>query len=169
MLTIDLQRCEGCGACVEVCPQGALYLVEGMATVDTSLCDECRRLPAGSQAACIVACPLEAIAIIPEAVPIVAPPVRPSVPEPEPRAIRIQTEQDTLPLRAKVLPVLGAMVSWAGREILPTLADSLLRSLERWATEGQTKSMSRGAVGRPPASRNEGGKGRRRRQRRRGS
>ena len=31
MITIDLARCNGCGACVEVCPEGALYLVDDKA------------------------------------------------------------------------------------------------------------------------------------------
>ncbi|TEU13379.1 MAG: 4Fe-4S dicluster domain-containing protein, partial [Anaerolineales bacterium] len=33
-LLIDEEACTGCGICVEVCPLGALHLVEGVAVVD---------------------------------------------------------------------------------------------------------------------------------------
>lgn len=34
-------RCIGCGACIEVCPQGALELVNGKVDIDRMLCDVC--------------------------------------------------------------------------------------------------------------------------------
>lgn len=169
MLTIDLQRCEGCGACVEVCPQGALYLVEGKAMVDASLCDECKDLPASSEAACVAACPTEAITLGPEAVPAVIEMARPPAVRSEPGAIRIQTEREPVPLRAKMVPVVGSLLAWAGREILPVVTDSLLRRLDRWATESKTTSTSRGVTREASASPDRGGEGRRRRRRRRGS
>ena len=53
MITIDTERCDGCGACVEVCPTGALYLVAGKAAMDGTLCRQCE--------ACLTACPNGAI------------------------------------------------------------------------------------------------------------
>ena len=35
---VDSDRCMGCGACVEVCPAGAIALVEGKARVDEETC-----------------------------------------------------------------------------------------------------------------------------------
>ena len=40
-LTIMRQFCSGCGACIEVCKDGALSLVEGAAQVDPSACVLC--------------------------------------------------------------------------------------------------------------------------------
>ena len=48
-LTIMRQFCSGCGACIEVCKDGALSLVEGAAQVDPSACVLCGY--------CGVACP----------------------------------------------------------------------------------------------------------------
>jgi hypothetical protein len=135
--------------------------------VDPSLCDECQGLPADRQAACIDACPTEAITLLSEAVPVVTEAVRPVTPRPRPSTIEIETRQESVPLRAQVLPVLGTMASWAAREILPRLGDSLLRSLDRWAAERQTGSISsRSTVRKERAPGKEEGAGRRRRRRR---
>ncbi|BBO85098.1 pyruvate formate lyase-activating protein [Desulfosarcina ovata subsp. sediminis] len=42
------QRCSGCGACVEACPQGANQIVEGRAVLDRSRCTGCGQ--------CVAAC-----------------------------------------------------------------------------------------------------------------
>jgi NAD-dependent dihydropyrimidine dehydrogenase PreA subunit len=55
MLGIDRSECMGCGACLEVCPESALYLVEGKAYVDASRCTEC--------GCCVEVCPAEAICL----------------------------------------------------------------------------------------------------------
>lgn len=67
---LDVTRCTGCGACVEVCPTGALTLVEGKAHLDDALCRGCE--------ACIQACPVGALQAVLE---IEAVPVAPRVPE----------------------------------------------------------------------------------------
>jgi NAD-dependent dihydropyrimidine dehydrogenase PreA subunit len=127
MVYVDSERCVGCGACVEVCPTGAIHLVEGesgsYAEIDQRECQECE--------ACVRACPEEAImsevepAIERELVRIEAKPV-PA--RPQPRAVR--------PVRPvpKALTLLGAALAFAGREIVPRLAASLLDAWERRAS-----------------------------------
>jgi len=54
LLQIDEQTCIGCGACVEVCPYGALDLQEGIAVVNEN-CTACR--------ACLSVCPVDALSL----------------------------------------------------------------------------------------------------------
>ena len=56
---IDTARCDGCGLCVSVCPQGALVIVTGVvcfeATIDCPWCGECEAVcPQGA-----ISCPFE--------------------------------------------------------------------------------------------------------------
>jgi Fe-S-cluster-containing hydrogenase component 2 len=133
---------------VEVCPEGALYLVDHKATVDTSLCRECE--------ACIAACPTEAISLTSQ-------PAMP-VPRPEPEVIQVRAEPAPLPVRARVLPVVGAAIVWAGREIVPRLADFFLDTLDRQAVEKRQIPAVQQGTGN--GSQGRGGGGRRRRRRR---
>jgi len=168
VITIDVARCTGCGACVDVCPTGALYLVDGKAVVDDALCRECE--------ACLAACPCEAITLTTrqEAAPE---PVRLPAIRPEPEVIRVTTSPTPLrsgtlakplPLRYRVLPVLGAALTWTGREIIPRLGELFLERLDRQAAAATRQARN---VARPTSSggRREGrGGGRRRRERRGG-
>lgn len=135
MITINLERCNGCGACLEVCPDGAIYLIEGKAVVDEALCQECE--------ACVAVCPTEAIEVAEQvevSVPTRVPTVRPG-----PEVIPVETPPAPVPLRAKVLPVVGAALSWAGRELVPRLATRLLDGLDRRATGQPPSSVARGS------------------------
>jgi NAD-dependent dihydropyrimidine dehydrogenase PreA subunit len=159
LIHIKLERCNGCGACVEVCPEGALYLVDSKAMVDTSLCRECE--------SCVAACPLEAIAITSQTASPDAEGMRMPVPQPESKVIRVNTEPAPVPLQARVLPVIGTALSWAGREIVPRLAYYLLDGLDRWVagqtTAGVTRSggssTARGGSGGQRRHRHRGGRG----------
>jgi Fe-S-cluster-containing hydrogenase component 2 len=53
MLVAELDRCNGCGACVESCPQGAPILKNGKAHFASSLCIGCQT--------CMYVCPTGAI------------------------------------------------------------------------------------------------------------
>ena len=53
MLHVDTQRCSGCGACVNVCPTGAIQLVNGVAVIDQATCRQCQL--------CVNVCPEGAI------------------------------------------------------------------------------------------------------------
>jgi NAD-dependent dihydropyrimidine dehydrogenase PreA subunit len=157
LITIDATQCTGCGACLEVCPTGALYMVDGKAVVDRGLCTECR--------ACIAACPAGAITFDPATRPKPASVRVPAV-RPEPEAVRIAPRPQPVALRSKMLPVVGTALVWAGREVLPRLADFLLDALDRRTTPTQvTRGLNRSNR---LASSGQGG-GRQRRRRRRGS
>ena len=51
---INKSKCAGCGACIEVCPHGAIEIREdGKAIIDQKKCQKCGR--------CKEACPFNAI------------------------------------------------------------------------------------------------------------
>ena len=54
LLIIDSEACIGCGACVDVCPQGALALVDGLAVVNEN-CTAC--------GICPPECPVDALSL----------------------------------------------------------------------------------------------------------
>jgi len=152
VITIDSARCTGCGACVEVCPTGALYLVDGKATMDRALCRECE--------ACLAACPNDAIILAVQAGPVAASTRLPAL-RPEPEVIRIKTQAAPLPFRSRMLPLVASALVWAEREILPWLADLLdRRTIQRQASNGARRRVT-------PAP-GTGDSGRRHRHRRRG-
>jgi NAD-dependent dihydropyrimidine dehydrogenase PreA subunit len=137
MIYIDDERCTGCGACVKVCPTGTIRLTEGEsgshAQIDEGRCQECE--------ACVEACPEEAImselepTIEGELVQVRAAPVPV---EPQPREVRpVSVPQ--------ALAWLGAALAFAGREIVPRVAASMLDAWDRRAsrpTPSLTESMS---------------------------
>jgi Fe-S-cluster-containing hydrogenase component 2 len=160
VITIDTELCTGCGACVEVCPEGAIYLVDDKATADAALCRECEL--------CITACPAGAIRLItqPEVAP--ATPMRAMTPSPERETVRVNVQSAPEPLRAKVLPVMGAALVWAGRELVPRLAEYLLYRLDdKAAAQRANSTAGQAANGSQPRAKGGGG-GRRRRHRHRG-
>ena len=56
MMWVDLVRCTGCGACIDVCPVGAMALIEGKARVDEDACTGCE--------ACVHSCPMQALKVV---------------------------------------------------------------------------------------------------------
>ena len=158
MIKIDTGRCNGCGACVEICPTGAIYLVDGRAAVEQELCEECE--------ACVAACPAEAISLLtsPE---VGAEPVRVPARRPEPQVIQVKTRPTPSSFRASVLPVVGGALVWAGRELVPRLAEYFLYDLDRRVAERRSPFARKGTPdSSSPAP--SAGAGRRRRRRRRG-
>jgi NAD-dependent dihydropyrimidine dehydrogenase PreA subunit len=147
VIQVDFSKCTGCGVCVDVCPTAAIYIVDGQAQIDETLCHPCT--------VCIPACPEEALSSMPETV---STPER--LPEVQPeKVIQLPPAQaDVTPWHRQVLPALGAVASFAGREILPHVVDSIVSALgAQGVSESSPRAKGRKAEG-----------GRRARRRRRG-
>jgi NAD-dependent dihydropyrimidine dehydrogenase PreA subunit len=166
MILIDSERCTGCGACVEVCPVGAIRLIEGEtarhAEIDQEKCRQCE--------ACIEACPERAI------FPAIEPVIEGEIVEVKAAPVPVQSQpRQVRPVRPapKALVWLGPALAFAGREIVPRLAAALLDAWDRRFAR-PASSLNEPTAGRSarwPMSGRQAGPprgGRRRRRRRRG-
>lgn len=166
MMYVDETRCTGCGECVEVCPTDAIRMERGIAVVDQAECTECE--------VCLGACPEGAILSVSEPVAEEAglPAVRPA-----PEVIRIRvpplaerraSEVATVPWRARVLPAVGVVLAYVGRE-LPRIVPAVLDALERRPSQSEVSDRTSTEPVSDGRGRGGGGRGgRQRRQRRRG-
>lgn len=148
---VNAEQCNGCGACVEACPSGAIRMHTGLAVIDQAACAQCQ--------ACVDACPLGAITST--EIPIAA--ATPVSIQPAREAEIIAAE----PAPSPVKPWLAAALAFAGREILPRLADALLAAWDRQRTSlQQAKIQARTPTQEiAPSSARNGGFGYRRRYR----
>jgi len=135
MLTIELDRCDGCGDCVEVCPEGAIQLVGGLAQINSELCTECE--------VCVQACPTGAIKV-----------ARPIAVREEPAAAVAER------LRPSTLVTLvGATISFIGSQLLPRAADAIVNALDRRLSKKPVDESREAA----PTTEKRGGRRQRRR------
>jgi Fe-S-cluster-containing hydrogenase component 2 len=142
---VDVTRCTGCGACVELCPVGAITLASGKARVDEESCTGC--------GACVDACPEGAIKPV----------------------IQVQGELVPSPERAApdlyrpgpLAETAGAAVVVAGTGLLMKAVDALARAVGRWLT-GRSAGTRPSPGGETPPVGGRGAAGRQRRHRRRG-
>ena len=153
MFYVNDAHCTGCGTCVDVCPAGAIHLVNNIAHIDQDRCNECE--------ACIGACPNGAILMVTE-------PVKEKIPltsvQPASQDVLVQRQSAPVPLRTKVLPVVGVALSFLGHQIAPRLASHVIEALDRRLSGQPGTARSSGTMG--IGSQRRGG--RRSRQRRRG-
>jgi ferredoxin len=105
---VETAHCVGCGACVEVCPAGAIALMDGKACIDEEKCTGC--------GACVDACPEGAIQpmIQGELIPTPEGPVS-TVHRPSP-----------------LVETAGAAVAAAGAGLLMKAAGASVRAVGRW-------------------------------------
>jgi NAD-dependent dihydropyrimidine dehydrogenase PreA subunit len=128
MIYVDKDRCTGCEACLRVCPEGAISLVEGRAFIDQELCSKCR--------ACIEVCPQEAILMV-------------EVIEPAAETMELSPTMPVdapVPAYRRLLPAVGAAVLWTGLEILPRVAMLALDALERRIESAGSRPLTRGGL-----------------------
>jgi Fe-S-cluster-containing hydrogenase component 2 len=120
-MRVDAEKCTGCGACVDVCSTGAITLSAGLAILDQATCTECQ--------ACVDACPVGAITTLELPVALT-----------EPAAVQPISESEivvAVPAPSSPKPWLSAALAFAGREILPRLADALITALDRRLAQAQ--------------------------------
>ena len=138
---INADICTGCEACVEVCPSGAIRLIDSKAAIDEALCDSCE--------ACVAACPVNAITSAALPVPVEPVPARPIIITPAPSSSR------------GVTAWVGAALAFVGREVAPRLADALVNALERRLTRATSQanrpSRQPACAGRPRRQRKRKG------------
>jgi NAD-dependent dihydropyrimidine dehydrogenase PreA subunit len=140
---VDVARCTGCGACVDVCSVGAMVLIDDKAHVNEETCTGCE--------ACVDACPEDAVQplVRGELVPV---PERPAPAVRQPSAL---TETASAALVA------------TGVGLLAKAARTLKRAAGRWLTQGTTPtSPSAKATLSPDVGNGRSGRGRQARHRR---
>ncbi|MGD8456157.1 MAG: 4Fe-4S binding protein [Anaerolineales bacterium] len=153
MIAIDQTRCTGCGECVSVCPNGAVTLVAGIASVNEAVCEECE--------VCLGVCPHNAIISVEAVEPELS---RGTLPDPKPA--QIQVESTSPPSVKEALPVLSSVMVSTGREVLPRLASMAMDLLDQRVRPADNNSQVKNAQTRQQLPK-QGKRGRQRRQRRR--
>jgi len=148
MMQVDLEKCTGCGGCLEACPSEAISMVDERAAIDNDTCLSC--------GVCADACPEGAISEVRLPVPVTAAAIQPIKMQPG-RPVPVTTSESR---QAWSRPVL----SFIGHEIVPRMADILMSALDRrLSAPSKTQAMIN-----PNTVRPINGGGRQMRRRRRG-
>lgn len=150
MMQVDLEKCTGCGDCLEICPVEAISMDSGRAWIDSETCLDC--------GACVQVCPVEAICPSALAAPAEAVPVRTIVVQ--------QPAELERPAPHPAVPWTKAALTFAGRQILPRVVDVVIGALERRLSQPESYTLSN--TSQTAAPRETGSRGRQRRRRKRG-
>lgn len=116
LMQVDIDKCTGCGLCLEVCSINAINLVAGKAVINQDICIIC-----GS---CATKCPENAISEVGLAVPAQLATLYP---------VRQQKSNPVVKLRptGERVPWATPVLSFLGREIVPRLIDTMFTALDR--------------------------------------
>jgi len=149
-MQVNVEKCTGCGDCLDACPIEAISMNGGRAWIDQETCLDCE--------ACVQVCPVDAIYPSAQVVPAEAVPVSTII-------VRQPAELER-PASHPAVPWTRAALTFAGREILPRVVDVVIGALERRLSQPEVsilpnKPQTTGSQGR-------GSKGRQRRRRKRG-
>jgi len=133
---VDDKRCTGCATCVEVCPTGAIAIVDEISTINQERCDACE--------ACVEVCPSGAILVVTEAVEekVVLPRVQPRSPVAPRRPASL-----TVPLGTQLVSLVASALVFLGREVVPRLIPHLVSALDRNANKPTLTSNEKGRGG----------------------
>jgi len=155
MMQVDLERCTGCGDCLDVCPVEAISMNNGKAWIDSETCLACE--------ACAQVCPIDAICPS-----IITLPAKSAPAEIMPANTMIVQRPAELERLAShpAIRWTRATLSFAGREILPRLVDVVVGALERRLSQPEVSTLSNSSQ--PVALRRGGPAGKQRRRRKRG-
>lgn len=124
-MQVNAELCTGCGACIEVCPNEAIHLSEGLPVFDQSVCTQCQ--------SCKDACPVNAITMVDLSVAV----MKPTVVQPVVQPVHEDEIAVTELVPSSPKPWLSTVLGFAGREILPRLADVLFTALDRRLAQTQ--------------------------------
>lgn len=177
MIYIDSNRCDGCGRCLEICPNSAIALQGKKAIIEESRCKECE--------VCLDAClrgAILAVELVANEPAILAPTIVTPMEALSPASMDKRLPTVKPRLRDLAWPAIGSTLLWAGREIVPRMAPLALSLLDQrirstatqapavpLATERPEPARKRALAGRGGGRGRRRGKERRRERRRRNS
>jgi NAD-dependent dihydropyrimidine dehydrogenase PreA subunit len=121
MVTVRYEDCTGCGDCIPVCPNNAIFLQNEVAVIDQTECGECCTCVETCQEGAIMSVEQEPQILTTVTVQEELPAVR------QPSAEMIPTQ----PIQTLAIPAIGSVLLWTGREILPRLANAVFQVLDR--------------------------------------
>ncbi len=119
-MQVDTERCVGCGACIEVCPNGAIQLRQAKAWINPDLCTECKT--------CAEVCPQGSIQASREILPMEAASL--SIKAPTISESRSAMVIEPPQYQEKKGAPFRAVLTFLGQEILPRAIDLFLTRLE---------------------------------------
>lgn len=118
-MQVDLEKCNGCGDCLEACSNEAISMVEGKAVIYIDTCLGCGE--------CALACSVGAISQVDLPVPVEPAQARPFMAR---HAQLIEASESR-----RLAPWFETVLAFVSREIAPRIADTLIAALERRFTQ----------------------------------